>query len=314
MILETWYMILLEFFLKQLLFLASAAYTLPVIIGCAIPFCGTESHRIEPSTFKKLTFMSLLLSCLGIFTAFNDPVLLYTNMYLQGINPRFPNLFENGILAYTTCALCHCAGTITLIIFYFKLPSTLANEYNKKFPKIFVIFLIISSIIFFISMILQTWPFAGYPEGINYLYLLSLLGQQSLHRYIESFVSAGICTLAFSWYLCNKIQVQSSSKDRNFQIQVERFCYVTCIIGLVPQSLMALGNIVKALLHQNILHQQILSLCESCFLLCSLVCFIILLFPRFSKWRTWRYLAIGVYFTVWNWKIVAAVLQQLITK
>lgn len=305
--------IVFELFLKQLHFLTSSVYAFPVIIGIALSFFVSETHRIAIDNIKKLTLLCLCFSFMGLFTVFTEPVILYYNLYIQGMDPRVPSLLDKGILSYTSSALCHCVGIILLSLFKLKLSTFVKSEKNNISPKLLYVFLALSVCFFFASMVLKSWPFAEYPEGIGKFYLFLLLSQQSLHQFIGAFVQAGICTLAFGWYTIYNAKIFNATQVQNLDshARLHRFCNITCIVGLAPQSLMSIGSITRFFLLEHGRHQSIMILGQSLFLICSLICFSILLFPRFSRIRLWQYLAVLAYLISWNWSLILAVSQSL---
>ncbi len=303
--------IVFEFILKQILFLTSSVYAVPVLLGFAISFYGINPQIIALDDIKKLASTSLFLSVGGMFTAFAEPAMVYYNLSIQGLAPRIPDFFEKGMLAYTTSALCHGVGIIPLLLFNVKLATLPQHTQSKKLTRSFFILLILSGFLFFISIVVRSWPLAQYPEGIDKGYLCMLLLQQALHQFIDSFTPAGICTLALHFFIhCRgKDSAIPTLQNSYHPIYVRRFCYLICIVGLAPQGLMALGRITNFFLNVHTPYQPVTALGQSFFLVCSLIFFCLLLVPRFTISRFWQCLAILGYFIFWNWSSILAFSQ-----
>lgn len=307
--------ILLELFFKQVSFLASALYTQPVFIGLAISLYGSVSYNIELDDIKKFVLTCLSFAFCGLLAVYTEPILLYINFYIQGLNPRVPNIFEKGVMAYTACAISHCIGLFFLLLLYVKINSLHQYKRNKKFFLILYLLLTLSTIFFFGSILLKSWPFAQLPEGICRWNLLTLLLQKSLHQYVNSLIPAGICTFLYSLYVLKQKHINCKNDDNNrcHARKIFRFCNVCCILGIAPKSFVALGYLISCFINGNVVYYSTAMFGESFFLLCSLICFSVLLIPRLSESCSLQIFAVIVYLIVWNWNIIFALSRNLRT-
>lgn len=299
-------MFLQELLCNFLLFFMHASSTLPLLAICALLLYRKNLQAPWFSLGKLLVSISLVFALLGVIGVFAEPLLLYAKLHIQGLAPRIPGLFEDGIVPYTLCALCRCVGIIHLLLALRILNKTKCNAAWNNAHIGTCLLLTLSAFLFFISYVVQMWPSGAFPEGLTFSQILLLLVQQALHQYVAALAPAGICVLCL--FCSGKLQRRAGIAEdhENSAVPFVRWASVWSCVGLLPGGLVILGHFFASLL-QHIQQKGVFIYGQAFLVLTSLACFALLLFPRLGRLLWLRITAIIAYFLYMNLRLLIEV-------
>lgn len=236
-------LLFLEFFRNLLHGMALGFANLPVFALVTLTLDSKLGKNNSYFLTSSVLSFCILLSLLGLFNIFADPILLFCKFQEQGLSPRIPSFFEPGMLAYTISALLWFMGIMVLVIarwLYLQratVPSILPQKHLLQ------ILLGVATVLFWATNITILWPYAGKPENLSTIYMLLLLVQHTAHDFFSAFVPGGIFVFLVLWFIALPPKFSPNS-----MVLSQRMCGVWLFIGLIPDGVLALGVLLQTIL------------------------------------------------------------------
>lgn len=235
-------MIFFSAFLALLALIKNAAGTLPFIIGLGLcagrrGFAAQYLHTAKP--FFKINLI------LAICAAIYFPLTYFSQIihYQTGFKAIWQPLFQLPGLPWSTSFLAWLSGIcfIAMAGRYLPLSPQSGDSYSLKYLKLTLIYCAMAALCFFAPFCLNSWPFAGLPEGLTMDRAVFAILRNAMRHFFMACGAGGALILFIITF-----------NYRNILPQIPRWFAAWAAIGYLTYVLQTWGIIIGMLANRSL--------------------------------------------------------------